>query len=287
MVIFLTGVALLLGGAWIIGTDYDRSLIVRYIGFTNLARPPAKISDNLYYVGARDIASYLLVGQKGHILIDAGYAETVEQILDNINSLGFDPKDIKYILITHSHDDHAGGANRLKKLTGGRLVAGERDGEQLQSGGKGDYHFVDDMRFTPVQIDLAAADGDQIVLGNLLISALSTPGHTKGCTSWSFNTTIESREFSALLPCSVSRLGSPLKNNQNYPEIAQDYESSINRLLEEPCEIWLMPHGLQFGLRVKANAAEDGDKLSFVDPSGCRQFLLEQKSQFLQELRES
>jgi metallo-beta-lactamase class B len=257
---------------------------IRVVGFTNAPAESVRIADNLYYVGARDVASFLLVGDRGHILIDAGYPETVPQIIANVRKLGFNPDDIALVLNTHAHDDHAGGIAEIQRLTGARLVAGAGDVAQLAAGGRGDYYFGDTMRFEPVAVDKAVRDGELVQLGSLSMRAIATPGHTRGCTSWSFRVAVEGIPKQALLICSVSRLGAPLVDNRIYPEIALDFAQSLARLRAMPCEVFLTPHALQFGLREKRAAVESGNRAAFVDVTGCREFLANNQAAFAKEL---
>jgi hypothetical protein len=146
---------------------------------------------NVYYIGASEIASFLIATSGGLIVLDGGFAETAPLILANIRSLGFDPHDVRILLNSHAHYDHAGGLAELKKATGAQLYAGRGDSALLARGGRGDFFFGERLPFPPVVVDHAVADGDRVVLGEDTLVAIATPGHTRGCTTWS--TTVRDR----------------------------------------------------------------------------------------------
>lgn len=135
--------------------------------------PPFHIIGNIYYVGASDIASYLIVTPAGDILLDGGFIETARQIEANIQTLGFKPADVKILLNSHEHADHAGGLAELKRLTGAQLVAMAEEVPTLESGAS----------FPAVTPDRIIHDGDTVELGGVTMTAHLTPGHTRGCTT--------------------------------------------------------------------------------------------------------
>ena len=122
---------------------------------------PFRIAGNLYYVGASDVTSYLIVTPQGHILLDSGLVETVPQIQQNVVQLGFRLEDVKILINSHAHYDHAGGLALLKRLTGAKLMASEADAVLLAAGGKGDPNFGDKLAFEPVKADRILHDGRQ------------------------------------------------------------------------------------------------------------------------------
>src|SRR5919106_6209704 len=145
---------------------------------------PYRVIGNIYYVGASDVSAFLITTPDGHILLDSGFLETVPQIKQNMAQLGFRLEDIKILLNSHAHYDHAGGLAELKRLTGAKLMTSEGDIPLLASGGKGDPNFGDRFSFEPVKPDRTLRDGDKVELGGVTMVARMTPGHTKGCTSW-------------------------------------------------------------------------------------------------------
>lgn len=241
---------------------------------------PMRIADNLYYVGASDAAAFLLTGDKGHVLIDGGYENTVPQILRNIRKLGFNPRDIRIILNSHGHFDHAAGIAALKRATGARLYASAAEKRLIEAGGRGDYRYGDHLAYPPAKVDHVLADRETVRLGTIALTAHLTPGHTKGCTSWEIPLSIAGKPEAGLLICSLSLTGSPLSGDPAYPDIAADYESSFARLKSLPCDIFLMPHAKSFGLAAKSAALTKGDRRAFVDPKGCAAFIAAKEKAF-------
>ena len=246
---------------------------------------PFKIGDGLYYVGASDIASYLFVSKAGMILVDGGYDTTAPQILANIRKLGFDPRQVRILLSTHAHFDHAGGLAELKRETGARLYASPLDGALMARGGKGDFAFGDTSPFPPVTPDGDLRDGQWVTLGDWTLSAHFTPGHTRGCTTWTFPVRVAGRIRQGLILCSNSILPMyRLAGNESYPGIAADYERSYASWRALPCEVFLGSHGKFFGLTAKRAALEAGKADAFVDPSGCKDYFDKGYAAFRAEL---
>ncbi len=246
---------------------------------------PFRIAQNLYYVGASDVTSFLIVTPQGLILIDGGYAQTAPQILGNIRALGFDPRGVKILLNTHAHVDHAGGLAILKAATGAQLYASPRDAVELESGGRNDFAFGDLGAFQPVHVDHLLRDGEQIRLGQEVLTAHFTPGHTKGCTTWTFPVTVDRKEVQALDLCSVTMPGYRLVGNQRYPEIAADFVATYRTLKSLRCDVFLGSHGFFFDLKHKHDRLLAGIKPNpFLDPRGCRLYIDRSEAAFRAEL---
>lgn len=248
----------------------------------NEAQAPFRIGEGLYYVGATDIAAYLVVTRAGLIVIDGGYAGTAPQILANIRALGFDPRQVKILLNTHGHLDHAGGLAALKAATGAKVYASALDAPLLERGGRGDFAFGDRLTFPPVHVDHIVADNEQVNLGGTILTARLTPGHTRGCTTWTFPVRVAGQLRQALVLCSLSvlpgyRLAGP---SPSYPGIAEDFTRTYARLRALPCEVFLGSHGGFFGLQAKRRALVAGNLSAFVDPAGCRAFFTGAETRF-------
>ena len=245
----------------------------------NGPRAPFKIADNLYYVGASDVTSYLIVTPGGYILLDGGFVQTAPMILDHIRALGFDPKRIKYILNSHAHFDHAGGIAAIRAATGAKFVASAPDAPVLAAGGANDF-ALKDADFPAAKPDRIVADGKIVTLGGVSITAHVTAGHTKGCTTWTLPVTMDGRTENALFLCSLSVLSSyRLIGNPLYPDQAADFEKSFATLKGLKCDVFLGAHGQFFDM--KAKAAKLGAKPnSFIDPVGCRAFLANAQATF-------
>jgi len=144
---------------------------------------PFRIAGKLYYVGANEITSFLITTPKGHILLDAGFKETVPQILQNVAKLGFCVEDIEIMINSQPHYDHAAGFAQMKKLTGASMVISRADAPLLARGGLGDFAFGYRFEYEPVKADRLLDDGDTVSLGGTKMKAIITPGHTRGCTT--------------------------------------------------------------------------------------------------------
>jgi metallo-beta-lactamase class B len=252
-----------------------RARVSKLASLANNEVEPIQLADRIWYVGGRDAAAFLLTGPNGHILIDGGYEDSAQMILDNIAGLGFEAGDVKILLNTHGHWDHAGGLAALKAATGARLLVNPAERSLIEAGGEGDFYFGDGLTYPRVKADGVLRDGGTISLGPIRLTPLFTPGHTKGCTSWAIPARIKGRPAPALLICGITQTGAPLKGNEAYPGIARDYTRSIARLDRQPCQILLMPHGTQMEVSRKIDRWNAGDVRAFVDPKGCKTVIAE------------
>jgi metallo-beta-lactamase class B len=242
---------------------------------------PYRVIGNIYYVGASDVTSFLITTPNGHILLDSGFIETVPQIKQNVAQLGFRLEDIKILLNSHAHYDHAGGFAELKRLTGAKLMTSERDVALLAAGGKGDPNFGDRFLFEPVKPDRTLHDGDKVELGGVTMIARMTPGHTKGCTSWTMKVKEDGKEYDVVFVGSTSAPGYKLVNNPGYPEIVGDYERTFRLLKSLKCDVFLAAHGQFYGMLGKAQLVERGHtKNPFIDPAGYRGYLEDSEKSF-------
>lgn len=202
---------------------------------------PFRIAGNIYYVGTAGLASYLIVTPKGLILLDATMEENVPAIEANIKALGFKLSDIKILLNSHAHFDHAGGFAAMKRDTGAKLDAMEQDVWALENGKHfGDQNYVG--TFPPVKVDRRLKDGDKVTLGGVTMTALLTAGHTSGCTTWTTTVKLKAGVKSVVFPCSLSVAGNKLYGNKTYPGIVSDYRASFKRLGAMKADIVLTAH---------------------------------------------
>jgi len=248
---------------------------------------PFRILGNLYYVGASDITSFLIVTPKGNILLDAGFVQTALQIQANVKTLGFRMEDTKFLLNSQAHYDHTGGLAQLKKLTGAQMAASEEDALMLEAGGHGDPYFGDKYVFQPVHVDRRLKNGDTVSLGGTAMTAEITPGHTKGCTTWTMTVEEAGKSYHVVFVCSTSVLSEiRLIDNAQYPGIERDYEYTFRRLRQLPCDIFLGAHGNFFDLLGKNERLRRGDKPNpFIDPEGYKKYLDSSEAAFQKELR--
>ncbi|MGZ6050325.1 MAG: subclass B3 metallo-beta-lactamase [Phenylobacterium sp.] len=254
----------------------------------NLPYAPFKIAEGLYYVGASDYSSFLIVTKAGLIVIDGGDVPTGHQVVQNIKSLGFDPGRIKILLNTHQHFDHAAGLAELKRVAAPdvKFYASEADGAIVAAGGKGDP-FIKGARFDyeAVKPDVWLKDGDKVKLGELTLTAHITGGHTKGCTTWTFPVTVAGKVRQALDLCSASVLpGYKLGKVETYPGQTADYEKSFATWKRLPCEVFIGSHGQFFDMPAKRKLLDAGKADAFVDPAGCRAFVDRSEARFNAEL---
>jgi metallo-beta-lactamase class B len=236
---------------------------------------PFRIAGNLYYVGANDITSYLITTPEGHILLDGGFVETAPMIRDNVTKLGFKMKDVKILLSSHAHYDHAGGLAALKEMTGARFFASAADAPAHARGGKSDPVFGDRFLYPAVKADRLLQDGDTVTLGGTTLVAHVTAGHTQGCTTWTMKVDDGGRKLDTVFICSTSVLpDTRLTKNPSYPGIADDYARTFRILRELPCDLFLASHGSFYGLKEKAEILRKGEGPNpFIDPERYRQYV--------------
>ena len=240
---------------------------------------PFRIAGNFYYVGASDVAAFLITGPQGHVVLDAGYPTTARMIMASIAKLGFDIKDVKVLLNSESHADHGGGLAVLQQASGAELWASEASADALISGGD-DPDGVLPIRaliwlgvigsYPPPRVDHRFKDGETIRVGPTALTAHITAGHTRGCTSWSFPVRDGDRMLNVVSVCDLGVLAT-----QRYPEQAADRERSLRVLRSLPADIWVTNHARAWGRYRKfvASASAKNPVDPFIDPEGYRAFI--------------
>ncbi|HKR11367.1 MAG TPA: subclass B3 metallo-beta-lactamase [Pyrinomonadaceae bacterium] len=247
---------------------------------------PFKIIGNIYYVGAHEVSSYLITSPQGHILLDSGFKETVPQIKENVVALGFRMEDVKIIITSHAHADHVGGIALLKQLTGAKLMVSEADAVALARGGKNDPNFGDRFAFDPVTADRKLRDGEMVQVGDVTMVARLTPGHTKGCTTWTMTVREGSKFYDVVFIGSTTVPGYKLIDNAGYPNIVSDYESTFNLLKLMSADVFLAPHGSFFALHEKRKRLDEGAKQNpFVNKNDFPRFVERTEREFRAELK--
>lgn len=254
----------------------------------NIPVKPYRVMGNIYYVGTNEITSFLITTPQGHILIDSGFQETVPIIRDGVRKLGFRFEEIKTLLNTQAHIDHAGGLALMKQLTGARLVASEADAALIAQGGKGDFRFGDTLSYQPATAERIIRDQDRVTLGGVTLTAHLTPGHTKGCTTWTMTVREGKRKLNVVFVGSTTiNEGVRLLNNPAYPNIASDYARTFRVLKALSCDIFLASHASFYAMGEKMRRLERGEKTNpFIDPQGYRAFVAETEAAYLKQLRE-
>ncbi|HZM92821.1 MAG TPA: subclass B3 metallo-beta-lactamase [Vicinamibacterales bacterium] len=240
---------------------------------------PFRIAGNFYYVGASDVAAFLITGPQGHVVLDAGYPTTARMIMASIAKLGFDIKDVKVLLNSEPHADHGGGLAVLQQASGAELWASEASADALISGGD-DPDGVLPIRaliwlgvigsYPPPRVDHRFKDGETIRVGPTALTAHITAGHTRGCTSWSFPVRDGDRMLNVVSVCDLGVLAT-----QRYPEQAADRERSLRVLRSLPADIWVTNHARAWGRYRKfvASASAKNPVDPFIDPEGYRAFI--------------
>jgi metallo-beta-lactamase class B len=249
--------------------------------------PPFHIAGNLYYVGSRDLAAFLITTPEGNILINSNLESSFPQIQRSVEQLGFRFRDTRILLISHAHFDHCAGSAQLKKLTGARYMVMDADVPVVESGGRSDFQYgrSKDMWFPATKVDRILHDGDEVRLGGSVLVAHKTAGHTKGCTTWTLKVTDKGKTYDAVIVGSPNvNPGYRLVKNARYPHIAADYEQSFRAWQAMPCDLFLGAHGGYFGMLEKVGRLNDGGANPFVDPAGYHSYITEREQAFRAEL---
>ena len=249
--------------------------------------PPFRIAGNLYYVGSKGLASYLVTTPQGHILINSNLEESVPGIQASVTKPVFRFCDVNILLISHALWDHNAGSARVKELTGASHVVMDGDAAVVESGGKTDFQYGGDRdtHYRPVKVDRVLRDGDKVTLGGTDLVAHLTPGHTKGCTTWTVAVRDGAATRNAVIICSPNvNPGYKLVGNTAYPSIAQDFEKNFRVLKSLRCELFLGAHGSYFDMEAKYAQLRAGKADAFVDPEGCAEFVRQKEAEFRSKL---
>ena len=279
---------------WLHFTQHRLALLLALVGFAALVlvgrwvnatkvggqqpAEPFRIAGNFYYVGANDVAAFLITGPEGHIVLDGGYPTTAPMIMASIAKLGFNIKDVKVLLNSEPHPDHGGGLTVLQQASGAELWASDASADSLASGGD-DPDIVLPLRaliwigvlgYPAARVDHRFKDGDTIRVGPIELTAHVTAGHTRGCTSWSFPIRDGDRVLNVVSVCDPGVLAL-----SRYPEQAADREHSIRVLRSLPADIWVTNHARAWGRYRKfaASATAKNAVGPFVDPEGYRAYI--------------
>jgi metallo-beta-lactamase class B len=225
---------------------------------------PVRVVGEIYYVGTEDLGSYLIASKDGLILLDVPLEQNVALVLRNVETLGFDPKSIRVLLASHAHVDHIGGLASVKKKTGAKVYLSRADAELAARGGKDDPNFGDTFRFASIQADSILEDGEVVRVGDIAMTALLTPGHTRGCTTWRTTVHENGKPLDVVFLCSVTAPGYTLVKNEKYPEIFDDYRRSFAKLRALDPDVFLGNHGTFFNLTEKLAKKREGGANPFI-----------------------
>jgi metallo-beta-lactamase class B len=247
---------------------------------------PYRITGNIYYVGTNFLASYLFVTPEGSILLNSDYEESVPLVRASVEKLGFRFRDIKYLLSSQAHNDHSAGNFLVKELTGARVLVMQGDDDIIANGGKGDFRFDGEYSWKPCKVDRVLHDGDTVALGGTTLVAHHTPGHTKGCTTWTTVVQDGDKKLNVVIVGGTGiNPGVKLLNNPKYPSIVEDYTRTWGILRSLPCDIFLGAHGNYFAMDDKLVRFKAGEKPNpFIDPQGYRDFIDHSQQDYLKQL---
>jgi metallo-beta-lactamase class B len=247
---------------------------------------PFKIADGLYYVGSKDLASYLVVTPKGDILINSSLESSPALIKNSVEQLGFHFSDVKILLISHAHFDHDAGSAQVKRMTGAQYMVMDGDVAVVESGGAKDFAYPD-HHYPAAKVDRVLHDGDEVRLGDTVLVAHKTPGHTRGCTTWTMRAKLDGKMRDVVIVGSwyanpgyrlVDKPGKPA----SYPGIADDFRHSFVIWKGLPCDIFLGAHAGYFDMLEKLKT---GKADAFVDPQGYQSEVRDREAGFEAELK--
>lgn len=232
------------------------------------AAPPARIYGNTYYVGTCGISVLLITSPQGHVLIDGATAEAVPSILANIRTLGFDPRDVRFIIGSHEHLDHMGGFAALKAATGAQVWASEAARPVLESGtvDSADPQHGAIPGMTPVPVHGIVRDGAVLALGDSIrLTPTLTPGHTSGGTSWSWQSCESGRCVNFAYVDSLTAVSADAYRFTDHPERVAPFRATFDRVATMPCDVLVTPHPSFSNLFERLSGAEP-----LTDPTACR-----------------
>ena len=251
----------------------------------NTPQEPFRIYGNTYYVGPHGISAILITSPQGHILIDGAISESAPQIAAHIRALGFRLEDVKFILSTHVHFDHAGGIAELQRMTGATVMASPSSAALLEKGGvdPADPQFGELLPVAKVAHVKALREGETVHVGPLALTSHPTPGHTPGGTSWTWTSCEGDRCYNMVYADSVSAISADnfkFTHNTTYPNVLQDFEKSFAFLETTPCDVLLTAHPEVADLWDKMEKRKAGVTPDpMVDPGACKQLAQDARHQ--------
>lgn len=226
--------------------------------------PPYRIMDNMYYVGTKELASFLIVTPQGNILMNSDYESSVPVIEASVKQLGFNFKDIKILIAGHAHPDHVGGDNLVKELTGAQVVVGRLDAPDTKK-------FHPEGKEHP--IDRLVDDGDTVSLGGTTLTAHVMAGHTKGCLAWTLDLKEDGKTYHTFVECSLNGQFLKYIGNTDYPNIVEDMRATFKKARTFPVDVFLSSHASFYNMAAKyekLKARRPGDPNPFIDPEGYK-----------------
>jgi metallo-beta-lactamase class B len=203
---------------------------------------PLQLADHTWYIGTQGLTALLIRTPEGAVLIDGGLPQAADMLLKRMRELGVQPQELKLMLHSHAHGDHAGPIAALRRATGARVISNAESAALLARGGSNDIHYGDDILYPPVQADRLVMDGEAVDLGGLRFVAHFTPAHTPGSLSWTWSDTREGKPLAIAYADSLSAPGYRLLANPKYPRIVEDYRRGFAAVRALPCDVLITPH---------------------------------------------
>ena len=255
------------------------------------AQKPFAIGYNLYYVGSRDLAAYLVVTPAGNILINANLASSPSQIRASVRALGFHWRDTRILLLSQAHYDHAAGAAEVVRETGARLMVMDGDAQVVETGDAHDFGGPGLLPYAPVHVNHVLHDGETVRLGGVVLVAHKTAGHSRGCTTWTMTTRIAGRPEPVVIvggyaPLDSYRLVASPGHPASYPGIAADFAATFRTLRALPCQVFLGAHGSYFDMQAKLKRLPSEGQRVWMDPAGYQSLIHDAENDVQQRIRQ-
>lgn len=248
---------------------------------------PVRIVGPIYFVGTKGLGAFLFTTSEGLILMNTGMPSSGPMIVDSIRKLGFRPEDLKLMINGHAHIDHAGAFAYLKQQFGAQLAVMKDDVAAMESGDTNDFKYANDFTYPAVKVDRVLRDGDTISMGDVLLTAYHTPGHTRGATTWIANLVVDGKAYVVAFPDGAGfNPGYRLARSPSYPGIADDYRRTHHALEMLKPDIWLAQHNEYYDLEGKRERARTEGVKAWIDPEGYRRFIADKKRAFEDEVDE-
>ena len=251
----------------------------------NHKKDPFRMIGNIWWVGHSQVGSFLIKTPKGHILIDTTSVDEAPWVKENLDKLGIKMKDIKIMLNLHPHAEHMGGFPMFKEATGAKIITSKLTADEMAVGGRTDFREDGREQYKPIKVDQIVEDGGKVEFGGVTLTAHITPGHTKGCTTYTTTVEEDGKKYNVVFVCSLAVSGpdrAPLFNNAKYPKILEDWEHTFKVMHSLPCDLLLYPRATTIHLQEKQARLDKGEKPNpFIDPAGCQQFIKESEALFV------
>lgn len=203
---------------------------------------PLQIADHTWQIGTQDLTALLVQTAEGAVLLDGGMPQMAGHLISNMKVRGVAPQDLRLILLSHAHADHAGPVAELKRRTGAKVAANAESAVLLARGGSDDLHFGDGITYPPANADRIVMDGEVVTVGGIAFTAHFMPGHTPGSTAWTWTDTRDGKPVRIAYADSLSAPGYQLQGNPRYPHLVEDYRRSFATVRALPCDVLLTPH---------------------------------------------